>query len=124
MDKNILETQGLFYSYPDGTQALKDIKIKIKKGKTTAILGGNGSGKSTLFLNMNGILRPPSGKILYNEVSIDYSRKGLLDLRRAAGLVFQDPDNQLFSASVYQDVSFGAVNLKLKEDEIRRRVEI
>lgn len=71
---------------------------------------------------MNGILKPSSGQLLYKGIPFEYSRKGLMELRQAVGLVFQDPDNQLFSASVYQDVSFGAVNLKLSAEEIRRRV--
>jgi cobalt/nickel transport system ATP-binding protein len=122
MSENILEVQNLCYSYPDGTPALKGVNICIKKGQTTAIIGGNGAGKSTLFLNLNGILKPSSGQILYDGEPVEYSQKGLKNLRRGVGLVFQDPDNQLFSASVYQDVSFGAVNLKLPEEEIYRRV--
>lgn len=122
MRENILEVQCLHYKYDDGTHALKGVNLKIKRGRTTAILGANGAGKSTLFLNMNGIFKPTSGQLLYDGLPFDYSRKGLMELRRAIGIVFQDPDNQLFSASVYQDVSFGAVNLKLPEEEIRRRV--
>ena len=123
MDKNILEARALSYAYFDGTQALKEINLKIKKGEITAILGGNGAGKSTLFLNLNGILKPASGEVFYNGKTIDYSRKGLKELRRAVGLVFQDPDSQLFSASVYQDVSFGPMNLNLSEEKVKSRVE-
>lgn len=122
MSENILEVKDLHYRYDDGTYALKGVNLKIRRGQTTGIIGGNGAGKSTLFLNMNGILKPSSGQLLYEEELYDYSRKGLAELRRAVGLVFQDPDNQLFSASVYQDVSFGAVNLKLPQEEIIRRV--
>lgn len=122
MNENILEVQDLHYKYTDGTHALKSVNLGIKRGQTTAILGGNGAGKSTLFLNFNGILKPTSGKVRYNGKPVDYSRKGLMDLRRAVGLVFQDPDNQLFSASVFQDVSFGVMNLQLSEEETRRRV--
>lgn len=122
MIENILEVKNLHYKYDDGTYALKGVDINIRRGRTTAILGGNGAGKSTLFLNMNGILQPSLGQVLYDGKPVEYSRKGLLELRRAVGLVFQDPDSQLFSASVYQDVSFGAVNLGLPEEEARRRV--
>jgi cobalt/nickel transport system ATP-binding protein len=122
MSGNILEAKGLYYTYADGTKALENLDITIKKGKVTALLGGNGAGKSTLFLNLNGILKPSSGEILYQGKVIDYSRKGLKSLRKAIGLVFQDPDTQLFSASVYQDVSFGPINLGLEEEEIRYRV--
>lgn len=124
MNDNILETQDLQYTYADGTFALKGVSLGIKRGQVTAILGGNGAGKSTMFLNFNGILKPSSGRILFNGKQLDYSHKGLKELRRSVGIVFQDPDNQLFSASVYQDVSFGAVNMKLSEEEVRRRVDI
>jgi cobalt/nickel transport system ATP-binding protein len=123
MSENIMEVQDLHYKYDDGTNALKGVNLKIKRGQTTAILGANGAGKSTLFLNMNGILKPTSGQVLFNGMPVDYSRKGLRSLRQAIGLVFQDPDSQLFSASVYQDVSFGVVNLKLSEGEVRSRVQ-
>jgi len=124
MNENILETRDLHYTYADGTAALKGISIGIKKGKCTAVLGGNGAGKSTMFLNFNGIYKPSSGQVLFKGKPIDYSRKGLKELRSKVGIVFQDPDNQLFSASVFQDISFGVVNMKLPEEEARRRVNI
>jgi cobalt/nickel transport system ATP-binding protein len=123
MSENILEVKDLHYKYSDGTYALKGISLKIRKGHTTAILGANGAGKSTLFLNMNGILKPTTGQLLFNGLPVDYSHKGLMELRKAIGLVFQDPDRQLFSASVYQDVSFGPVNMKLPEEAVRKRVD-
>lgn len=123
MSDNILETKDLSYVYPDGTKGLSQVSIGIKRGKTTAILGGNGAGKSTLFLNLNGIFQPSSGYVLWDGIPLTYSHRELQKLRRKVGIVFQDPDNQLFSASVYQDISFGAVNLKLPEAEIHRRVE-
>lgn len=123
MDGNILEAQDLQYTYADGTLALKGVSLGIKRGQATAVLGGNGAGKSTLFLAFNGILKPSAGRILFNGKPLDYSHKGLKELRRSVGIVFQDPDNQLFSASVYQDISFGAVNMKLPEEEVRRRVD-
>lgn len=123
MNGKILEAQGLHYTYADGTLALKGVNLGIQRGQTTAILGSNGAGKSTLFLTFNGILKPSSGQLLFNGKPLDYSRRGLKELRKRVGIVFQDPDNQLFSASVYQDISFGAVNMKLPEDEVRRRVE-
>lgn len=123
MNENVIETQDIHYTYPDGTIALKGVTIGIKRGQFTAILGGNGAGKSTLFLNFNGIYKPSSGRVLFNGIPLDYSHKGLKELRRRVGIVFQDPDIQLFSASVYQDISFGAVNLKLPEEEVQRRVD-
>lgn len=119
----ILQAKDLCYAYPDGTQALDHINMTIHKGRTTAVLGGNGAGKTTLFLNLNGIHKPSSGCVEYRGSAIDYSKRGLTALRKAVGLVFQDPDDQLFSANVYQDVSFGPMNLKLPEDSVRSRVE-
>lgn len=122
MKDAILETKELSYTYPDGTQALTKMTCGFEKGKTTAVLGGNGAGKSTLFLSLNGILKPTGGKVLFKGCDIDYSKKGLKELRQSVGIVFQDPDNQLFSASVFQDVSYGPANMKLSEAEIRQRV--
>ena len=119
----IMETRQLCFNYPDGTPALKDLSIQIQKGKTTGILGGNGAGKSTLFLNLNGILRPTSGQVYHKNLPISYSSKSLNQLRQSVGIVFQDPDTQLFSASVYQDVSFGVVNLGIPESEAHLRTE-
>lgn len=119
----IMETRQLCFNYPDGTPALKDLSIQIQKGKTTGILGGNGAGKSTLFLNLNGILKPTSGQVYHKNLPISYSSKSLNQLRQSVGIVFQDPDTQLFSASVYQDVSFGVVNLGIPESEAHLRTE-
>ena len=119
----IMETKQLCFNYPDGTPALKDLSIQIQKGKTTGILGGNGAGKSTLFLNLNGILKPSSGQVYHKNLPISYSSKSLNQLRQSVGIVFQDPDTQLFSASVYQDVSFGVVNLGIPESEAHLRTE-
>lgn len=123
ISNHILKLQDLHYYYPDGTHALQGINMAIPKGKVAAILGGNGAGKSTLFKHLNGILKPSSGGVFYNGQAVDYSRKGLMSLRQAVGMVFQDPDNQLFSASVYQDVSYGVLNLQLSKEEVQKRVE-
>lgn len=123
MKEYILETENLSYEYPDGTKALTNINLKIESGKKIVFLGVNGSGKSTLFLNFNGILKPNSGSIFYKGNKITYTKKALSELRQNVGVVFQDPDKQLFSANVYQEVSFGAMNIKLKEAEARERVE-
>ena len=122
MIENILEVKDLHYTYIDGTHALKGVTLDIKQGMTTAVLGGNGAGKSTLFLSLNGTLKPTAGKVLFKGLQLDYSRKGLRDLRKSVGIVFQDPDSQLFSASVLQDISFGPINMKLPEEEVRKRV--
>lgn len=123
MLENIVEVNSLHYKYSDGTCALKGIDLKVKAGRTTAILGGNGAGKSTLFLCLNGIYRPAAGEILYMHKPLDYSKNGLKELRKSVGIVFQDSDNQLFSASVIRDISFGVKNLCLPDEEIRRRVK-
>ena len=119
----ILETEGVTYAYQDGTVALRDLTLAIPKNRRVAILGANGSGKSTLFLTLNGILRPGAGRVLLGGEPVRYDRAGLNDLRRRVGLVFQDPDSQLFAASVRQDISFGPINLGLPEPEVRERVE-
>ena len=118
-----IEAKDLCYTYEDGTVALDHISLKAQKGKITGILGANGAGKSTLFLNLNGVLSPSSGQVLLDGTEVRRDRKGIAELRRRVGIVFQDPDDQLFSADVYRDISFGAVNLGLPEAEVRRRVE-
>ncbi|RCX16607.1 cobalt/nickel transport system ATP-binding protein [Anaerobacterium chartisolvens] len=123
MGQSILEARDVNYIYSDGTHALNGITMAIEKGKTTAVLGGNGAGKSTLFLCFNGILKPRTGSILFDKSPIDYSRKGMKELRSHVGIVFQDPDSQLFSASVYQDISFGPLNMKLPQEEVAARVK-
>lgn len=122
-DDIILKLEDVRYTYEDGTEALKGINMDIRRGEKLAIMGPNGSGKSTLFLALNGIRRPTGGLVLFNGVPVDYSRKGLLDLRKQIGIVFQDPDNQLFSASVTQEISFGVLNLGMPEEKARARVE-
>lgn len=122
MNRYILETKDLYFEYPDKTKALNGINIKFEKGKKIALLGANGAGKSTLFLHLNGILKPTKGKILYNGKKISYKHSFLHQLRKSVGIVFQDPETQLFSASVFQEVSFGAVNLKLPDEEVKARV--
>ncbi len=118
-----IEVRELCYAYADGTQALDHISFRAEKGKVTGILGGNGAGKSTLFLNLNGVLTPAEGQVFLDGLPVKYDRKGLLEARRKVGIVFQDPDDQLFSADVYRDISFGGVNLGLPEAEVRSRVE-
>ncbi len=118
-----IEAKDLCYTYEDGTRALDHVTLGARRGRITGILGANGAGKSTLFLNLNGVLTPTAGEVLLDGAPVRRDRKGLTELRRRVGIVFQDPDDQLFSADVYRDVSFGAVNLGLDEGEVRRRVE-
>lgn len=120
----IIEAENLCYTY-DGNdeRALDGMDLKIRRGRKVAFLGGNGSGKSTFFLCLNGIRRPDDGRILIDGTPVKYTRKGLLDLRRKVGVVFQEPDDQLFCASVYQEISFGIMNLGADEAEAEREVE-
>ena len=118
-----IEAKDLYYTYEDGTVALDRISLRAERGKITGILGANGAGKSTLFLNLNGVLTPKEGTVTVNGQPAAYDRKGIREIRRQVGIVFQDPDDQLFSADVYRDISFGGVNLGLPEEEVRRRVE-
>ncbi|AGL01801.1 energy-coupling factor ABC transporter ATP-binding protein [Desulfoscipio gibsoniae] len=131
MRKYIIEARELVYQYPDGTNALNGLTMQIKEGQKVAVLGANGAGKSTLFLHFNGILRPRQGQILFDGRSMDYRHRSLVELRKNVAIVFQDPDHQLFSASVLQDVAFGPLNLGLdknvalaKAREAMRQTEI
>lgn len=120
----IIETENLCYTYEgNDRRALDGVSVKIRRGRKFAFMGGNGSGKSTLFLCLNGILRPESGRVIIDGTPVKYNRKGLLDVRKKVGIVFQEPDNQLFSASVYQEISFGILNLGADEETARREVE-
>lgn len=123
MPEIILEALDLEYAYPDGTNALRKVSLQIEKGEKLAILGSNGAGKSTLFMQFNGIYRPNSGSIRYQGKDISYKNKALIELRKKIGIVFQDPDSQLFSASVYQDISFGPLNLGFSEEKVVSRVK-
>lgn len=119
----VIKTENLQYIYADGTKALNGIDLEVKKGEKLAIMGPNGSGKSTFFLHLNGVLKPKNGKVYINGKAIDYSRKGLIQVRKQVGIVFQDPDNQLFSANVVQEISFGVLNLGFSQEEARLKVE-
>lgn len=118
----IIEAVDITYTYPDGTEALRGINFHAEKGEMIALLGPNGAGKSTLFLHFNGILRPTSGKVVVDGEEIDYSKSGLSRVRQKVGIVFQNPDDQLFAPRVAEDVAFGPLNMGLPEDEVERRV--
>lgn len=112
------------YAYPDGAPhvVLEGVSLRIEKGSFVALLGANGSGKSTLAKQLNAILLPTGGKVLINDMdTADPDR--LYDIRRTVGLVLQNPDNQLVSSIVEEDVAFGPENLGLPPEEIRRRVD-
>lgn len=113
---NIIEARDLVFIYPNGTSALNNLSLAIKKGQRIALLGANGAGKSTLLLHLNGILRPKKGSILFQGQAVDYRHRSLLALRKNVGIVFQEPDNQLFTANVLHDITFGPLNLGLTRE--------
>lgn len=120
----ILKAEDLYFSYDDEqSHSLNGLSLEIKKGQKIAFMGANGSGKSTFFLCCTGILKPQKGKLFFHNKEVTYKKKELLDLRSKIGIVFQDPDNQLFSASVYQEISFGPLNLGHSEEEAKKEVE-
>lgn len=123
MNDLFFEIQHLTHRYADGTLALNDLSLKIAKGKKIALLGNNGAGKSTLFQHLNGILQPTSGTILFQNQPMKYHGKALLALRSHVGIVFQDPDSQLFAGNVRQDISFGPINLGWSIEKVHQMVE-
>ncbi|MFZ5944575.1 MAG: energy-coupling factor ABC transporter ATP-binding protein [Bacillota bacterium] len=119
----ILETDKIEFSYLDGTKAINSLSIKIPQGKKLAVVGNNGAGKTTLFLHFNGVHRPQKGTVYFKGEEISYHKSALKNIRKNIGIVFQDPDNQLFSSSVYQDISFGPLNLGWSEQRIRSKLD-
>ena len=120
---NVIETREIIYEYPDGTKALENVNFKAEDGKIVALLGPNGAGKSTLFLHFNGILRPTSGEVVVNGHPVSYNKKDLMKLRQNVGIVFQNPDDQLFAPTVMEDVAFGPMNMGLSREEVEKRVK-
>ncbi len=118
----LLEALSLSHRYADGSLGLDGCSLAIRRGSRNALLGANGSGKTTLLMHCNGLLQPSAGSLRFAGAPLDRSRAGLAALRRRVGLVFQNPDRQLFSASVVEDVSFGPLNLGLDEAKVRGRV--
>jgi cobalt/nickel transport system ATP-binding protein len=115
----VITIENLSYAYPDGQPALIDISLSINRGESVALIGPNGAGKSTLLLHLNGIIRSEGQVKVFSE---PISEKNLKEVRRRIGLVFQNPDDQLFSATVFDDVAFGPLNLGYDEVEVRQTV--
>lgn len=122
MNSPIFSFEHVSYNYTDGTMALKNINLSIEYGKKIALVGNNGAGKSTLFLLLNGIIKPTNGEVLYKGRKLFYNRKDIRELRQQVGIVFQNPDSQLFSSSVYEDIRFGPKNLGLSPEHVKQRV--
>ena len=119
MTTEAIRLQELSYTYPDGSAALSGVSLSIAEGERVAIVGPNGAGKSTLLLHLNGILGANGGVTIFG---VEARRRNLPEIRRSVGLVFQDPDDQLFMPSVFEDVAFGPLHMGLSEEEVRERV--
>jgi cobalt/nickel transport system ATP-binding protein len=120
MSHHVVEARNLGYVYGDGTPALAGVSFRIAHGEAVAVVGANGAGKSTLLLQLGGCLLPSSGEVRIGEVPLTAKTAPLV--RRAVGLVFQDPDDQLFMPTVGEDVAFGPLNAGLPPEEVERRV--
>ncbi|CEG12223.1 Energy-coupling factor transporter ATP-binding protein EcfA (fragment) [groundwater metagenome] len=115
-----IEIKNLSYTYPDGNIALKDINLEIFENECLALIGSNGSGKTTLILNLNGIFRGKGCLKIFNK---ELSDKNLKEIRKDIGIVFQNPDDQLFMPTVFDDVAFAPLNMSLDEKEVKVRVK-
>ena len=122
MNDPAVEVRSLCFAYPDGTEALKDVSFRIAQGEAVALVGANGAGKSTLLLHLNGYLSPTRGEVLIGGTPL--TRETAAAVRRAVGMVFQDPDDQLFMPTVFEDVAFGPLSAGLQPDEVERRVTV
>jgi len=120
MSHHLVEVRDLFFAYPDGTEALKGVSFRIGHGAAVALVGANGAGKSTLLLHLNGYLSTPRGEVRIGDTSV--TRETAAQTRRAVGMVFQDPDDQLFMPTVGEDVAFGPLNAGLPPEQVERRV--
>ncbi|MFD6324513.1 energy-coupling factor ABC transporter ATP-binding protein [Streptomyces sp. NPDC058442] len=118
----LVALRGASFAYEDGPAVLTGLDFEVREGRALALLGRNGSGKTTLMRLLSGGLRPGAGELAVAGRPVRYDRKGLTRLRTTVQLVVQDPDDQLFAASVGQDVSFGPLNLGLSDAEVRARV--
>lgn len=119
LDK-VIEIRSLSYSYPDQTKALENINIAVARGESLGIVGPNGAGKSTLLLHLNGILK---GNGQVKVLGLEMKQENFSQIRSKVGLVFQDPDSQLFMPTVFDDVAFGPVNMGLSKEEIKKNVQ-
>lgn len=120
MSHHIVEAKDLSYTYPDGTRGIQGISFRITHGESVAVVGANGAGKSTLLLHLNGYLVPTQGALRIGDYPLTNKTKKAV--RRTVGMVFQDPDDQLFMPTVFDDVAFGPLNLGLPYEEVEDRV--
>jgi cobalt/nickel transport system ATP-binding protein len=126
MSHHIIKFEKVEYEYPDGTKALKGIDFTITHGESVGIVGANGSGKTTLLMHLNGYILPTSGKINIGDLVLNKHTRQ--EIRKKVGLVFQDPDDQLFMPTVYEDVAFGPLNMgfdsKKVDEKVKKALEI
>ena len=120
MTTPVLDLRSVAYAYPGGHQALFGVDLHVHPGESVALLGPNGAGKTTLVLHLNGVLRPGHGSVTVSGLPV--TDENLLEVRRRVGIVFQDPDDQLFMPTVRDDVAFGPANLGLRGAELEARV--
>jgi cobalt/nickel transport system ATP-binding protein len=117
--ETVIRAEGLSFSYPDGRLALQDIRLTVERAETVALIGANGAGKSTLLLHLNGVLHTNGALQVLGKT---LNSRNLRWVRARVGLVFQNPDDQLFSATVYDDVAFGPINMGLSDSQVREAV--
>lgn len=122
MSHHYIQFSDVSYTYPNGFKALDKVSFRITHGEKVALLGRNGAGKSTLLLHTNGLLLPQEGSVNIGDVPV--CRKTLPLVRQSVGMVFQNPDDQLFMSTVGEDVAFGPLNMKLPAEEVERRVRM
>ncbi|MGK2907919.1 MAG: energy-coupling factor ABC transporter ATP-binding protein [Desulfuromonadales bacterium] len=120
MSHHKVEVKNLHHVYPDGTVALHNVSFRIHHGESVAIIGANGAGKSTLLLHLNGYLSATSGEIVIGDTRL--TKGNLTEIRRTVGMVFQNPDDQLFMPTVFDDIAFGPLNMGLATREVETRV--
>ena len=116
--RNVIEIKGLNYKYPNGAQALRDLNLSVREGSKIGLIGPNGAGKTTFLLHLNGIISlDPALTIL----GMPMNKKNVNSIRRQLGIVFQDPDDQLFSTTVFDDIAYGPLNMGLAKEEVIER---
>jgi len=120
LSHHIVAVESLSYAYPDGTPALAEVSFRIEHGESVAVVGANGAGKSTLLMHLNGTLTPESGKVVVGDLPLTAGT--VREVRRTVGMVFANPDDQLFMPTVGEDVAFGPLNLGLSPQDVEERV--
>jgi len=120
MSHHFVEFRDVSFRYPDGTPALTGLSFRVTHGESVGIVGANGAGKSTLLLHMNGSLLPTSGTVTVGDLLL--RKRTVQEVRRRVGMIFQNPDDQLFMPTVYEDVAFGPLNLGMDGEGVRERV--